>query len=96
MKYIDAYRRCILPRYILQFCFGNSNSRDFLNVIFSRFHNCFLPFPLVFPHVSPGVSTARFGVFSAVFHLFRILDFAGLQSVGCDLLKFTCLIIYCV
>ena len=42
---IDAYHRCILPRYIWPFCFGNLNSRDYhcdsLNIMFSGFLNCF-------------------------------------------------------
>ena len=50
----------------LPFCFGNANSRDYhgdsLNVMFSRFPNCFPPFPLVFPQVSPGFPTVFFGV----------------------------------
>ena len=53
-------------RYILPFCFGNFKSCDYhgdsLNFMFPRFANCFLPFPLVFPHVSPGISTVSFGV----------------------------------
>ena len=78
---IDFYHKYILP-----FCFGNVNSRDYhgdsLNVMFHRFPNCFLPFPLVFPHVSLGVSTVSFGVspgLPAVFALFPILDFAYLN-----------------
>ena len=59
VKYsIDAYHRYILPRYMLPFCFGNLNFRNYhgdsRNVMFPRFPNCFQPFPLVFPHVSPG------------------------------------------
>ena len=71
MKYsIDAYHGHILPRYILSFCFGNLNSRDYhgvsLNVMFP---NSFLPFPLVFPHDFLGVFTVSFG------YGFPILDF---------------------
>ena len=67
MKYsIDAYHRCILPRYILPFCFGNLNSRDYhgdsLNAMFSWFPNYFLPFLLVFMYFSPDVSKVSFGV----------------------------------
>ena len=53
VKYsIVAYDKCILRRYILPFCFGKVNSRNYhgdsLNVTFFRFPNCFLPFSLVF------------------------------------------------
>ena len=53
MKYsVDAYHRCILPRYTLPLCFGNLNSRDYhgdsLNAMFSWFPNYFLPFLLIF------------------------------------------------
>ena len=63
MKYpVNAFRRCILPKYILPFFFRNLNFRDYdgdsLNVMFPWFSNCFLPFPQVFPHVS----TVSFGV----------------------------------
>ena len=82
---IDAYDRYILPRYTLSFCFRNLNSRDYhgdyLNVMFPR-PNCFLPFHLVFPHVSLGVSTVSFAV-SPVFPQcfpFPILDFANIHS----------------
>ena len=76
---MDAYYKYILPRYILPFSFGNVDSRDYHG--FSWFHNCFLPFPLVFPHVSPGVLTVLFGVFPVssqcfpcfLFWIFRIL-----------------------
>ena len=76
VKYsIDAYHRYILRRYILPSCFGNLNSRacqgDSLNAMFPRFLNCFQPFPLAFPHVSPGVST-----FPHMFFPFPILDFS--------------------
>ena len=71
---IDAYQRYILPRYILSFCFGNLNSRDYhgdsLNVMFPRFPNCFLPFPLVFPHVSPSVFIFSIGVSSVSYFRF--------------------------
>ena len=82
MKYsIDAYRRRILSRYILPFFFGNINSRDYdddsLNVMFSRFLNCFLPVSLVFPHVSPGVSTVSFGVSAVSPQCFPCLLFCG-------------------
>ena len=53
VKYsIVAYDKCILRRYILPFCFGKVNSRNYhgdsLNVTFFRFPNCFLPFSPVF------------------------------------------------
>ena len=75
VKYlIDAYHRYILRRYILPSCFGNLNSRacqgDSLNVMFPRFLNCFQPFPLVFPHVSPGVSTFPHSVFPVSYFRF--------------------------
>ena len=45
--WIDAYQRYILP-----FRFRYLNSGDYhgdsLNVMFTRFPNCFLPFPLMF------------------------------------------------
>ena len=68
VKYsIDAYHWYIYPRNILLFHFGNLNSRDYqggpLNFMFPRFPNCFLPFLLVFLHVSSGVSTVSSGVF---------------------------------
>ena len=63
---IDVYHRCILPRYVLLFCFGNLNSCDYhgdcCSVMFSQFLNCFLPFPLVFLHVSHRLSMVFFGV----------------------------------
>ena len=67
VKYsIDTYYRYNLPRYILPFHFGNLDSCDFhgdsLNVVFPRFPYCFLPFPLVFPHISSGVSTVFSGI----------------------------------
>ena len=72
---ISGYHKHILPRYIVSFCFENLNFRDYhgdsLNFMFLQFPNCFQPFPLVFPHVSPGVST----VFSK-FPLSLILNFA--------------------
>ena len=81
VKYsMDAYHRCILEGYIFPLCFGNLNLRDYhgysLNAIFSRFPNCFLPFPLVFRYVSPGVSTVSFGVspVSLQFFPFAIFD----------------------
>ena len=60
-------------RHILRFCFRNLNYQGdshqctivrviLINAMFPLFPNCFLPFPLVFPHVSPGVSTVSFGV----------------------------------
>ena len=62
LKYsINAYHKYILP-----LCFRKVNSRDnhgdSLNVMFPRFPNCFLPFPLMFLHVSAGVPTVSFGV----------------------------------
>ena len=72
---ISGYHKHILPRYIVSFCFENLNSRDYhgdsLNFMFLQFPNCFQPFLLMFPHVSPGVST----VFSK-FALSLILNFA--------------------
>ena len=67
VKYsIDAFHRYVLPRYFLLFCFGILNAcdypGDFFNVMFPRFPNCFLLFPLMFPHVSPGVSAVSFVV----------------------------------
>ena len=35
---------------------------DSLDVMFPQFPNHLLPFPMVFPHVSPGVSTISSGV----------------------------------
>ena len=35
---------------------------DSLDVMFPQFPNHFLPFPMVFPHVSPSVSTISPGV----------------------------------
>ena len=35
---------------------------DSIDVMFPQFSNHFLPFPMVFPHVSPSVSTISFGV----------------------------------
>ena len=86
MKYsIDAYHRYILPRYISPFGFRKLNSRgyhcDSLDVMFPRFPNCFLPFPLVFPHVSPNVSTVSFGISPVSY--FRFCD---LHSCGYVLL----------
>ena len=43
---------------------------DSLNVTFPRFANCFLTFPLVFPHVFFSVSTVSSGVFSVSPHCF--------------------------
>ena len=37
---------------------------DSLDVMFSQFPNHFLPFAMVFPHVSPSVSTTSLGVFT--------------------------------
>ena len=60
VKYsIDAYHKYILP-----FGFGDLNSNfhnNSPNVNFPRFSNSFLPFSLVFPHVSSGVSAVSFG-----------------------------------
>ena len=54
-----------MPRYILLFCFENLDSRDYhhesLNVVFPRFPNYFLPLPLVFLHVSSGLSAVSSG-----------------------------------
>ena len=35
---------------------------DSLDVMFPQFPNHFLPFPMMFPHVSPSVSTISSGV----------------------------------
>ena len=35
---------------------------DSLNVLFYQFPNYLLPFPVVFPHVSPSVTTISLGV----------------------------------
>ena len=68
VKYlINAYHRFSFPTYISLFPFGNLDSLDYhgdpLNVVFTRFPNCFIKFPLMFPHVSFGVSTVPLGVF---------------------------------
>ena len=89
VKYsIDAYHRDFLPRYILPFCFGNLNPRDYhgdsLSVMFPRFSNFFLPFPLVF---SACFSRCFYGFlrcfscFPALFPLFPILDFASKKKI---------------
>ena len=38
-------------------CFLRDYYGDSLDVMFPQFPNHFLPFPMVFPHVSPSVST---------------------------------------
>ena len=48
------------------FRFLRDYSGDSLDVMFSQFPNHFLPFPMVFPHVSPSFSTISSGV-STVF-----------------------------
>ena len=62
-----------------RFCFLRNYYGDFLDLIFLQFPNHFLPFPMVFSHVSPSVSTISSGVstVSSVFPPFPILDFAG-------------------
>ena len=82
---MNSYRRLALARNTrlmliidtsLLFCFGNLNSRDChgdsLNVMFRQFSYCFLPFPLVFSHVSPGVSTVSVGVSPVSYYRFRV------------------------
>ena len=86
----DAY-----DRYILSFCFGNLNSRDYhgdsLNGMFPRF-----------PTVSPGVSACFaqcfygflrcFSFFPAVFALFPILDFA--KNLASPQIFYKCVVFY--
>lgn len=62
VKYlIDAFYGFILPRYTCRCVSGNINSHDYhsdsFHAMFPWFPNCFLRFPLVFRHVSLGVST---------------------------------------
>ena len=77
MLIVDVFCRDTFSRFF----FGNINSRDYdddsLNVMFSRFLNCFLPVSLVFPHVSPGVSTVSFGVSAVSPQCFPCLLFCG-------------------
>ena len=71
------------------FCFLRDYYGDSLDVMFPQFPNHFLPFPMVFPHVSSSVSTISLGV-STVFRecfpvsyfrfcdiQFRIFTFSG-------------------
>ena len=44
------------------FCFLHDYYGDSLNVMFPQFPNHFLPFPMLFPHVSHSVSTISLGV----------------------------------
>ena len=66
----------ICPFRFLRNFYGNS-----LDFMFPHFPNLFLPFSMVFPHISPGVSTISSG-FSTVFpqcfphFLFSILRFS--------------------
>ena len=85
VKYLtDAFHKYTLMRHILLFYFRNINSHDYyrdsINVMFPRFPPCFLPFPLVFLHVSPGVCMVSLGVSSVspVSPLFPILNFVAL------------------
>ena len=48
-------KTCLFP--FVRDCYVNS-----LDVMFPQFPNHFLLFPMVFPHVSPSVSTISFGV----------------------------------
>ena len=73
VKYsVDAYHIYILP-----FCFMNLNSRDyhadFLNVMFPKFHNSFLQFPLMLLHLSLGVSTVSSGAPLVSYFKFYVL-----------------------
>ena len=87
---IDAYDRYILPKYVFPFFYGNLNScnyyGDSINVMCPWLPNCFLPFPLVLSHVSPGVYMVSFGV-SPVFYSvspvsnFRFCDKSILFSI---------------
>ena len=43
---------------------------DSLDVMFPQFPNHFLPFPMVFPHVSPSVSTISSGVLTVSLQCF--------------------------
>lgn len=47
---------------ICQFCFPRDYYGYSLNIMFSRFPNHYCPFPMVFPHVSPSVSSVSLGV----------------------------------
>ena len=53
--------------------YGNS-----LDIMFSQFPNHFIPFSMVFPHVSPSVSTISAGV--STVSPFPTLDFAVFKS----------------
>ena len=64
----------VYHRYILPFCLGNLSSCDYqgdsVNDMFARFPNYFLPFPLVVPHVCPGISTVSFVISPVSWHCF--------------------------
>ena len=45
--------------------------RDFLNVMFPKFPNHFLPLPIVFPHVFPSLSTIFLSVSSVSTQILR-------------------------
>ena len=92
VKYsIDAYHRYISRATFCRFLSGTQISQhgDCHNVIFSRFPNYFLPLPLVFPHVSPSVSTVSFGVSSGSPQclLFPILDFTVITTIVLQCIK---------
>ena len=70
VKYsINTYRRYTSPRYILADFFRNLISHDYHGIA-SIYET-----PLVFLHVSPGVSTVSFGVSSVSLQSFPSFTF---------------------
>ena len=73
---LEIVKTC--PIRFLRDYYGNS-----LDVMFPQFPNHFLPFPMVFPHVSPSVS-----IFPLVFLLFPLSVSPVSYFRFCDLIRF--------